>query len=58
MTEQERKEMKEALKEGIKEWMDEKYAALGMWTAASMAALAVAALTWLVLRANGWHKLP
>lgn len=55
--EEEKKEralMKDAVKEGIKEWLDDKFAAFGKWAALSFAALALAALVYFILAANGW----
>jgi hypothetical protein len=48
--------MKRALKEALKEWMDEKFIAFGKWSAAAVAAMAVAALTYFILWVNGWAK--
>ena len=50
----EKDEVKEALKEAIKEWMDAKYTALGKWAAGTFVALVIYALTWLILKAYGW----
>jgi predicted neutral ceramidase superfamily lipid hydrolase len=45
---------KDALKEALKEWMDEKYATLGKWSAASIAVAALGALVWVILVTSGW----
>lgn len=50
-------EMKLAMKEAIKEWMDEKYAAFGKWAFASIAVAAFGALIYFILSANGWHRI-
>ena len=47
---------KQALKEALKEWLDERFAVLGKWSFGTMAAIALAALTYFVLQINGWHK--
>ena len=49
-------EDKDALKEALKEWLDEKFAMFGKWSMASIAAAGLAALAWLILTANGWHR--
>lgn len=51
-----REEMKAAVKEGIKEWLDDKFRVFGKWSAASIAALALAALVYFILRMNGWQQ--
>ena len=47
---------KRVMKEAIKEWLDEQFTKVGKWTAASFVALLLAALAYLILWANGWHK--
>lgn len=47
---------KAAVKEAIKEWLDEQFAKLGKWTLGSLAALGLAALVYLILWANGWRQ--
>lgn len=55
--EDERKRItKEAMKEALKEWLDEKYAMFGRWALASLGALTLAAMLYLILWANGWNK--
>lgn len=49
-------EFKQATKEAIKEWLDERFAQFGRWSAGAFAAAGLAALTYFILRANGWHK--
>lgn len=48
--------VKEALKEGINEWLDAKFAALGKWSVGALAAAALAGLVYLALAGLGWHK--
>lgn len=49
-------ETKAALKEALKEWLDEKYAELGKWTFRTFLASLVFALGYFILFTNGWHK--
>lgn len=46
--------MKRVMKEALKEWLDSKFAAFGKWSLSTLAALALAALVWFILRMNGW----
>lgn len=48
--------LKDALKEGAKEWLDEKMQALGWWTFRGMSAAALFALFYFVLISQGWKK--
>ena len=45
--------IKEAFKEGVKEWLDEKYQLVGKWTIRGFLALLLAALVMLILWSNG-----
>lgn len=47
--------MKAAVKEALKEWLDAKFTTFGKWSLTSLAALALAALVYFILRANGWQ---
>lgn len=49
-------EMKKAMKQAIKEWLDEQFSSFGRWSFYGLAALALAALVYFVLSMNGWHK--
>lgn len=49
-------EVKSALKEGLKEWLDEKFADFGKWSAMGILAGALGVLAWLIMSMNGWHK--
>lgn len=51
-------EVKLAMRDAIKEWLDEKFAEFGWWSAKALAALVFAALIYFVLSQNGWHKGP
>lgn len=48
--------VKAALKEGLREWLDEQFAELGKWTMRGLAAMLLAGLVWLFLISSGWHK--
>lgn len=47
---------KAALKEALREWLDDQFAAFGKWTAASLAAVIFAGLIYIALSATGWHR--
>lgn len=47
--------VKLALKEALKEWLDEKYAEIGKWTLHGLLAAGVVALAYFILTTNGWH---
>ncbi len=47
---------KAAAKEAITEFLDDKFAAFGKWSMASIGAMALAALVYVILLMNGWHK--
>lgn len=47
-------EMKQAVKEGLREWLDEKFQQFGKWSLGALAALALAALIYAILAAQGW----
>lgn len=48
--------LKEAFKEVLHEWLDEKYAQFGKWSLHGFMAMALGGIVWLILVANGWHK--
>lgn len=50
-----REETIDAVKQAHKEWMDEKFAQLGKWSARTILAAAIVALTYFILSVNGWH---
>jgi len=47
---------KEAVKEAIKEWMNEQFATFGRYTFWGVMAAAFAGLVYLALIGAGWHK--
>lgn len=49
-------DMKEVVREALKEWLDEKYASFGKWSFHSLLALLLAGGVYLAMIANGWHK--
>jgi hypothetical protein len=48
--------MKKAIKEGLKEWLDDKFMTFGKWSVTSLACLALVALVWVILRSQGWQE--
>jgi hypothetical protein len=55
MSELDREAVKDAMKEAIKEWLDDKFISFGKWSAMSVGALGIAALLWLILKSQGWQ---
>lgn len=52
-----KEEVKEATKDAIKEWMDEKFIQVGKWSVSVLTVAALGALTYFILVSNGWrHK--
>ncbi|MEW9585525.1 hypothetical protein [Paraburkholderia sp. DGU8] len=49
-------EVKEALKEGLTEWLDKQFATLGKWTLGGVASLCLAALGYAFLQTKGFSK--
>lgn len=47
---------KEAVKEGIQEWLDKQFATFGRWTFYGIMSSAFAGLVYLVLLKMGWAK--
>ncbi|UOF83103.1 fmrfamide related peptide family [Caudoviricetes sp.] len=48
--------IKSALKDGIKEWMDEKFMRFGKWTVGALAAAIFSAMIYFMLLSQGWYK--
>jgi hypothetical protein len=48
--------VKRALKEGLREWLDDQFTTFGKWSFAGLAAAALAGLVYLALTGSGWHK--
>lgn len=59
-TEERRKEdkimMKEAWREAMKEWLDEKYTQVGRWSVRIILTAIGGIVLYFVLTINGWHK--
>lgn len=49
-------DIKAALKEAIKEWMDQKVYQFGKWSLVTVACSGVFALAYFILSVNGFHK--
>ena len=49
-----RDDMKDAFKEALKEWLDEKYATVGKWSMRGIASMILVALTYIALQLAGW----
>lgn len=47
---------KAALKEALREWLDEQFAAFGKWALRSLVALAFAAIVYLYITSHGWKQ--
>lgn len=50
--------VKRALKEGLKEWLDEMFATFGRWSLLGLGAAALAGVVYVALVGQGWHKGP
>ena len=46
--------MKDALKEGLREWLDDQFAEFGKWTLRAAIAALLAGVVWLALVSSGW----
>lgn len=49
-------QIKQAAKEAIKEFLDDKFVVFGKWSMGALAALFLAAIVYFILAANGWHR--
>ncbi len=49
-------EIKQVVKEAIKEWLDTQAIALGKWSFRFIGMAALGALAYFILTTNGWHK--
>lgn len=50
--------LKEAIKEGLREWLNEQWAMFGKWTAHGLLALLFAALTYFWFATHGYKVTP
>lgn len=48
--------LKAALKEGLREWLDEKFMLFGKWSAGGLLAAVLAGAVYLAMIGAGWHK--
>jgi len=48
-------QLKAALKEALKEWLDGKLAEFGRWSILGIGAMIIAVATWLALKFAGWQ---
>lgn len=46
--------IKQALKEGLREWLDDQFAEFGKWTMRAALAALLAGIVWLSLVSSGW----
>jgi hypothetical protein len=49
-----RDEVKAAMKEAMREWLNEKFLEFGKWSAKGLAAAGLVALIYLILITHGW----
>lgn len=56
MPQLDRDEQKQVLKEAIREWLDEQFAAFGRWTFYGMLGAAFCGCVYLALVSQGWRK--
>lgn len=48
-------DLKEVTKEAIKEWLDDRFAQFGRYTATALSAAIFAAFIYFILKMNGWQ---
>lgn len=53
-----RRNLKAAMKEAIKEWLDDQFALVGKWSLMAVMAAIFAAALWVVLTSKGWKPPP
>lgn len=47
-------DVKDALKEALHEWLDDKFAQFGRWSLLGIGAAALFAMAYLILKSQGW----
>lgn len=47
---------KDALKEALKEWLDEKAASFGWFSIKTFGAVALMAMVYFIIQTQGWHR--
>lgn len=50
--------LKAAVKDALKEWLNEKFAEVGKWSVRGILAAVLAALAYFILTSNGWKHSP
>jgi hypothetical protein len=50
--------IKDAMKEAMKEWLDEKIMSFGKWSLRAIGAAIIVALVYFILTVNGWSHTP
>lgn len=48
--------IKRAVREVLREWLEEKYAAFGKWSLMGLGALFFVSIVYFIVLMNGWHK--
>lgn len=49
-------EQKDVVKQALKEWLNEQFAAFGRWSMFGILAMAFSAIVYVWLLDHGWHK--
>lgn len=49
-------EQKNVIKQALKEWLNEQFAAFGKWSLFGILSMAFSALVYIWLLEHGWHK--
>lgn len=49
-------EQKEVIKQALKEWLNEQFAAFGRWSLFGILSMAFSVLVYFWLAEHGWHK--
>jgi hypothetical protein len=52
--EERRAEMKKAMKEAIREWLDDQFATFGKWSLYGILAMILVVMTYMALKFAGW----
>lgn len=56
LSQSERSVIKDAMKEAMKEWLDEKFAAFGRWSFYGFMAALFTAFTYFIMASTGWVR--
>lgn len=49
-------QVREALKEAFREWLDARYAEVGRWTVGAFFIAVFGGLVWIAMTTAGWHR--